>query len=415
MCNVKRPLEGIRVLELSTFIAASTTGRFFANMGADVIKIESGKGDPERNGAVGEGINPDPLENTSFEQENGNKRGLALDLKNPKGKEAFMKLLEKTDIFITNTRPAALARMGLSYEDLKDRYPKLVYGLVTGFGEYGPVKDVPGFDLTAFFSRGGYVDAMRQKDGIPFNMVPGLGDHNVGLNLAAGLMVALFQAQRTGKGDKVECSLYETSVFNMSMNIAAAQYPQFGMHYPINIHESQNPCNSAFRTKDDRFVQMCFPQYNLYFRQFMTALGREDLINENYFPQENMIRNGLSTKLYNAITEAFKTRDIDEWEVILAKADIPFSRCFSLEEILEDEQAWANGCLHKFKFRNGSERILVDQPVRLRGMGDYDHRRAPDIGEHTPEILAEIGYTDEEISTMLQEGAAFQILKMPQA
>lgn len=406
-----KPLEGVKVVELSTFIAAATAGRFFANMGADVIKVESGRGDPERNGAVGEGINPDPIENTTFEQENINKRGLSIDLKNPKGKEVLFKLLVDADIFITNTRPQALKRMGLSYEDIKDKFPKLVYGQITGYGEKGPIKDTPGFDLTAFFSRGGYIDAMRQKDGIPFNMVPGLGDHNVGLNLAAGILAALFRAQKTGKGDKVHVSLYETAIFNMSMNIAAAQYPQFGMHYPININESQNPCNGAFRTKDDRFIQMCFPQYNLYFRQFIKALGREDLINDDYFPQENMLMNGLNTDLYNAITDAFKKKNIEEWEKILTEADVPFSKCYSLEEIVDDEQAWANGALHKFKFRNGSEKILVDQPIRIGCIDEYDHRRAPDIGEHTPEILEEIGYDQEEINELMDEKVIFQIKK----
>ncbi len=279
MSEQSLPLAGVKVVELSTFIAASTTGRFFANMGADVVKVESGKGDPERNGAVGEGINPDPLENTSFELENGNRRGVALNLKSEKGMEAFFKLLGSADVFITNNRKQSLVKMGIDYESLKGKFPKLVYGMVTGFGEYGLVKDVPGFDFTAFFSRGGYVNTMRQKDGDVFNMVPGLGYHNVGLNLAAGLMAALYKAKATGIGDKVECSLYETAVFNMSMNLCAAQYPEYGMHYPINNYESQNPCNTAFRTKDDKYIQVCFPQYNMFFERYIAAIGCADLIN----------------------------------------------------------------------------------------------------------------------------------------
>ena len=405
------PLAGVKVVELSTFIAASTTGRFFANMGADVIKVESGKGDPERNGAVGEGISPDPLENTSFELENGNKRGLALNLKSEEGMKAFFRLLATADVFITNNRKQSLVKMGIDYDSLKEKFPKLVYGMVTGFGEYGPVKDVPGFDFTAFFSRGGYVNTMRQKDGDVFNMVPGLGDHNVGLNLAAGIMAALYKAKATGVGDKVECSLYETAVFNMSMNLCAVQYPEYGMHYPINNYESQNPCNTAFRTKDDKYIQVCFPQYNMFFERYITAIGRPDLINDKYFPQENLLKNGLTRDLYDQMCEAFKKLTADEAVERLTKADVPFSRCFSLEEIVDDEQAWANKCFYKFKFRNGNEKSLVEQPIRLGSIDDFDHRRAPDIGENTREILSEIGYADDDIDAMLEKGEAYFIPK----
>lgn len=412
MSEVKMPLEGIRVIELSSFISVATTARFFANLGADVIKVEGEKGDPERYGAVGENISSDPLENTTWELEHQNKRSIALNLKSEKGMEIMHKLLASADVFVTNNRPQALKKLGLDYDTLKVKYPKLVYGLVTGYGEYGPIASIPGFDLTAFFSRGGYVNTMRQKDGLAFNMVPGLGDHNVGLNLAAGCMVALFNAQRTGKGDKIETSLYETACFNMSMNICAAQYPEIGMTFPINAYDNYNPCNSSFRTADDKFIQMCFPQYNLYFQRFITALGHPELATDPmYFPQENMLKNDLKRTLYDIITESFKTRTADEWEKALTAADVPYARCFSLEEIVQDEQAWANHILYKHTFRNGNEKVLVNQPIRMASIGMWDNHRAPDIGEHTPEIMKEVGYTDEEVKNAFETKAAFQFLK----
>ena len=209
---MSKPLEGVKVIELATFIAAATAGRFMADLGADVIKIESAKGDPLRYTAPSEGRPLDMYENTTWDLENGNKRCISLNMKTPEGKEAFFKLLDSADVLITNWRVQALQRAGLDYESLKERYPKLVYAIVTGYGEYGPDKDLPGFDFTAFFARGGYFETLRQRSDVPFNGAPGVGDHNVGMNLVAGILAALYQAKTKGVGEKVETSLFESAV-----------------------------------------------------------------------------------------------------------------------------------------------------------------------------------------------------------
>ena len=275
---MSKPLEGVKVIELATFIAAATAGRFMADLGADVIKIESAKGDPLRYTAPSEGRPLDMYENTTWDLENGNKRCISLNMKTLEGKEAFFKLLDSADVLITNWRVQALQRAGLDYETLKERYPKLVYAICTGYGEYGPDKDLPGFDFTAFFARGGYFETLRQRSDVPFNGAPGVGDHNVGMNLVAGILAALYQAKTKGVGEKVETSLFESAVYNMGMMVQASNYEGIAQQYPINIRNGANPFNSAWHTADDRYIQTCMPDYNTYYKKFIAAVGREDLV-----------------------------------------------------------------------------------------------------------------------------------------
>lgn len=407
MSTRKRPLEGVKVIELANFIAAATTGRFFADLGADVIKIESAKGDPLRYTAPTEGRPLDMYENTTWELENANKRCISLNMKDPKGKEAFFKLLEDADILITNWRVQALQRAGLDYETLKEKYPKLVYGMITGYGEYGPDKDLPGFDFTAFFARGGYLENLRQKGQVPMNVVPGIGDHNVGLNLAAGILAALYHAKLTGEGEKVETSLFESAIFNMGMMVQAAQYPDYGVKYPMSVREANNPLNACWLTKDERYIQTCMPDYNTYFKKFTQAIGLGEISeDEKYFPVQNLAANELGTKVYDMVMAKFGEKDYDEWKKILVDADIPFSLAKNWEEILEDEQAWANDCFYKMKYPN-AERILVKHPVKFREMGPTPYNRGPFIGEHGEEILKELGYSDEEVSKMKEDKTLF--------
>ncbi len=408
MSELRKPLQGVKVVELANFIAAATAGRFLADLGADVIKIESEKGDPLRFTAPSEGRPLDMYENTTWELENANKRCISINMKDPKGKEAFFKLLDTADVLITNWRVQALERAGLNYEAIKDRYPSLVYAMCTGYGEFGPDKDLPGFDFTAYFARGGYLDALRQKNTVPMNVVPGLGDHNVGMNLAAGILAALYQAKTTGKGEKVTTSLFESAIFNMGMMVQAAQYTDIGRKYPISVRESDNPFNAAWRTKDERFIQTCMPNYNTYYNKLMAAIGREDLIdNENYYPVQNLQAKNLGTEVYDICMEAMGKKNVEEWKEILVSADIPFSVAQSWEEILVDEQAWANNCFYKMKYDNGNERTLVRLPVNFAEMGSPEYNRGPFIGEHGVEILEELGYSDKEIEAFISDKAIY--------
>lgn len=408
MSERKKPLEGVKVIELANFIAAATAGRFLADLGADVIKIESAKGDPLRFTAPSEGRPLDMYENTTWELENANKRCISINMKTPEGKEAFFKLLDTADVLITNWRVQALERAGVDYDSIKERYPSLVYALCTGYGEFGPDKDLPGFDFTAYFARGGYLEGLRQKGSIPMNVVPGIGDHNVGMNLSAGILAALYQAKVTGKGEKVTTSLFESAVYNLGMMIQAAQYTDVGRKYPISARESDNPFLSAWRTKDERFIQTCMPDYNTYYDRFMKCIGHEELIGfEDYFPVQNLQKNKLGPELNDICMDAFGKKDVKEWKEILTESEIPFSVAQSWEEILEDKQAWANDCFYKMKYNNGNERTLVRLPVNFAEMGVPEYKKGPMIGEHGVEILKEIGYEDEEIKNLLEKDAMY--------
>jgi len=208
---------------MSTFVAAPACARYLADLGADVIKIESPNPDPLRGTAVNEGRPAGDYENISYDLDNANKRDICLNTKIPDGLEVALKLIGQADIFLTNTREKSLVKMGLDYETLKAKFPKLVYGFVTGYGDKGPDKDLPGFDFTSFFARGGVMGTMMDKDSMPMMPVQGFGDNQVAMNLASGLIAALYRAARTGKGDKVTVSLFHSAIWDVSILLQASQ------------------------------------------------------------------------------------------------------------------------------------------------------------------------------------------------
>ena len=405
MSEKRLPLEGVRVVELATFIAAPCTARFLADLGADVIKVEAPKGDPLRYTAVNEGRPLDQKENTSYDLENAGKRCIALNTKSPEGREALEKLIAEADIFICNWRQDPLKRAGLDWDTLHAKYPKLVFGYVSGYGEVGPDKDLPGFDFTAFYARSGILGPLRDKKNSPMLTVQGFGDHQVAMNLAAGILAALYKAKMTGEGDQVIVSLFHSGVWDVALMLQSSQYGSESCKFPMERWENGNPLTMAYETKDEQWLQIAMPQYDRHYPILMKAMGHPEMAdNPKYYPQKNLFPN--RKEFSEWITAEFKTKDCAEWCQILSDADLPHAVAQNWDTLLEDKQAWASDIFYEMQYSNGNKRTLVRPPVIFKEGGLPDYNRGPYLGEQTESILKEFGYSDEEVEKMIADGAA---------
>lgn len=311
-----------------------------------------------------------------------------------------MRLIEKADVFITNWRSDALVRANLDYETLKQKFPALVFAYVTGYGEKGPDKDLPGFDFTAYFARGGVLGTLYEEGTVPMNTIAGFGDHQVGMYLAAGIMAGLYRAKTTGKGEKVSVSLLHAAIFATGIMLQASQYGHSSTQYPVSRKNAPNPLQIAHKTKDGRFVQIAMPMYDAFYERFMKAAGRDDLAVDPKYCTQAAVLNHLP-EFYDIMVELFASKDLAEWKLILTQADVPFAVAQLWSEVLTDEQAWASDCLYAMKYPTGNTRTLVRQPVLFTETGLPDYNKSPYVGEQTLEILKSLNYSDTEIDTML--------------
>ena len=400
MDNEKLMLKGVKVVELATFVAAPSCTKLMADWGADVIKVEALFGDAIR--GMGGTFNA-PMtdeENPMYELENGNKLGIAIDIKDEKGMEILFRLLENADVFVTNIREQSLAKSGLSYNQLKERFPKLIHAHILGYGEDGPLKDKPGFDYTAYFARGGASMSLMEKGTSPANTAAGFGDHYAGMGLAAGILAALYRQAKTGQGERVTLSLYHAALFGMGLMITTSQY---GNEMPLSRKVPNNPLMTTYQCKDGRWIQLALIQYNKWFPKFCKVIEREDLINEARFNSITAVVDCVD-ELVAIVEKEMMKKELSEWSALLEEADLPFEKLQTVNDILDCEQAWANRYLFKTRYSNGNEGILVDTPVRFETMGIKEYMPAPKLGEHSAHILENMGYTADQISELQSTG-----------
>ena len=246
-----KPLEGVKVVDLTYFIAGPGAAKILADWGADVIKVEPVFGDPGRTTGKPMSMPTEDNCNVLYNIYNGNKRGLALNLKSEEGKEILEKILEKSDVFVSSYRTGALKRLGLDYESLHARHPHIVWGQINGYGDFGPIKDNPGFDTVAFWARSGAMMDLVEKDTSPVNPLIGFGDATTSCSLAGGICGGLYNKIKTGEGCKVMVSLFSQAIWSASAGIASTQY---GDIYPKTRLNPGTPVMNTYRSADNILI-----------------------------------------------------------------------------------------------------------------------------------------------------------------
>lgn len=396
-----KPLEGIKVVDLTTFLAAPTAARVLGEWGADCIKVESFSGDPGRTQGAVFGMPYTDAENLGFDMSNMNKRFVTLDLKKEKGMEVMQKLLADADVFITNIRTKSLVKLGLDYDTLKEKFPRLVWAQCLGYGENGPEKDNAGFDVTCYMARGGVFGTTVNKGGDPMIPTNGYGDFQVSMCLASGICAALFNRDRTNTGDKVTVSLHHAAAFMLSTAIVSAQY---GNQYPKSRFEVICPTNNVYRTKDDKLLAMCAPQYDRDYNKIMTLLGREDLVDHpDYCNCDHLNELKKNREIVEILDKAIAQFDRKDIIKLFKENDVPCEACYEPMEMYEDEQVWANGVMTKLDCPSGKRNVSTC-PVKFEShQPSYVVSSAQ--GTHTKEVMRELGYSEEQIAEYLKEGA----------
>lgn len=380
------PMEGVKVVELGVWVAGPAAGGILADWGADVVKIEPPTGDPAR--IFGRMLGIEGGMSPPFEMDNRGKRSIVLDLATEDGRAAALELLSGADVFLTNVRPGALKRLGLDFESVAARNPRLVYGLITGYGETGPDADRPAYDVAAFWARAGLAHLLTRPGDTPPFQRGGMGDHTAGMTLAGAVCAGLVARARTGKGQLVSTSLYRQGAYTVSFDLNT--FLLTGHSIAIGQRESMgNPCMNNYAAGDGRRFWIVGLQAGRHWPPLCRAVGRADWLTDPRFDTAHA-RAANAVELIAELDEIFATKSLDEWAKVFAgEPDFFWSPINSIEDVLADDQFHAAGGVVYVPDDDGSV-PMVATPADFHGTPSEPRFRAPGLGEHTDEILAEL-------------------------
>ena len=391
--------EGVRVIELAQFVFVPAAGTVLADLGAEVIKIEALTGDPYRTLRIADGRQTKSA-NLSMEQNNRGKKSVAIDLKTAEGRELLLKLVETADVFLTSVRPAALQRLSLGIEVLRERNPRLIYVHGNGLGFKGEEANRPGYDASCFWARGGFAHALTPPGQSPIRPRPALGDHAGCMNIAFGIASALFRRERTGEAATVEVSLLSSAMWILSSDITTACSLSDAELARVAV-EGRYALTRAYRTRDGRWIQLMLLDPERYWPELCRRIGRVDLLEDPRFSTlDARTENG--GELIEEIQAAFEQRDLASWCQALRGWDAPWELVQNMKELANDPQALANEHFFKVTVADGNGISVVANPVAFNGSAvPIQPRCSPALGQHTQELLREVGIDETHFSALL--------------
>jgi crotonobetainyl-CoA:carnitine CoA-transferase CaiB-like acyl-CoA transferase len=400
---MESPLEGITVIEVDNFVAAPSAAAILADLGARVIKIEPLTGDPWRglsrptkNDDLSEALQKMDLQ---FDVDNRGKESIAVALDQPEGADLVRKLIAKADIFMCNLLIHRQEKFGLDPETLLELRPNLVHATLTGYGTSGPDALRPGYDVTAFFGRSGLYDALREgEDGMVPMARPAQGDHTTGLAFVGAILAALRLAEKTGEGQVVETSLYETAVWTQASDYAVTAVD----HAPVRRRTRKELfaiTGNRFPCGDGKWVVFNMIPDTAYWAPMCRAIGIEALIDDERFI-DSRARYRNMAKLIDLLDTALAKKSRDDWGSIFDKAGLIWGPVLGLHEVAQDPHAIELGMFPEMEHREAGVYRTVNIPMRFARTQVKPRSPAPDIGEHTESVLAEFGFSEEEINRM---------------
>ncbi|MBI2830516.1 MAG: CoA transferase [Chloroflexi bacterium] len=397
--------DGLKVVAMEQWVVAPMATVLLADWGADIIRVEPLTGDAMRalrrmGGATAWIKLGDVQVNPSEQFMHRGKRSIALDLKKEPGRNILCQLVEKADVFISNYQPNALEKLRLDYNTLSKINPRLVYAVITGYGSQGPDKDERAFDDAAFWAHSGFAHLVTVPGCPPPRQPGGLGDRTSSVYAVAGIMAALFHREKTGKGQEIDLSLYRSALWCISGNMSGALTGA-----PPRVEsrtKSQNPLQNTYHTKDDRWFQLMMPQSDLFWADFCQAIDKPELQNDPRF-------NNYETRTHNCeelirmLDQIFILKTIEQWEELFKKHHLIYSRLQTLDEVIADPQSLANNFFTEVPHPAGRIRVLAS-PIEFRQNPASVKGPAPEVGQHTEEILLDLGYNWENIGQLKEQG-----------
>ncbi len=389
--------SGLRVVDCATVIAAPAAAMMLADYGADVIKVESRDGDMLRI-LSDVSTTPDADNNWFWQLDGRNKRSITLDLKQPEGLTVLNKLIDTADVFITNHPYPVRESLGITYDEIRARNPAVIYASLTAYGEQGPERDRRGFDQLAYWARSGLMDLMREPGTVPTQGLPGMGDHPTGVALYAGIVTALLQRERTGEGGMVSTSLLANGLWSAA-GVAQGAFAGGDMRAYRETNQVNPAMFRVYHTADDRWLQLNMVRNEELLSLALTAMDAVHLlVDERFATLEAMFEH--REALGDEIQAIMATRTSDEWLSVFEAHGVPVNRVGTVEELVADPQILANKMAEPPADTAIDTPSLINHPLRISSVPQKGAVRAPDLGEHTKEILESLGYSTAEIQDL---------------